>query len=67
MWSNDPASYARGSCATGRVSHARQNKGDDPDTKGYHGSLGRGLGVKTNSLTSVKTDSFFKSLTMAAR
>lgn len=46
MWSNDPESYARGSCATGRVSHAGQDKDDDTDTKGYPGSLGRGLGVR---------------------
>ena len=35
-WSNDPESYAGGSVATGRASHARQVKGDDPDKKGYH-------------------------------
>ena len=29
--SNDPESYADGSVATGRVSHARKVKGDDPD------------------------------------
>jgi hypothetical protein len=33
-------------CATGRVSHARQVKGDDPDEKGYHVSPGLGLGVR---------------------
>jgi len=32
--------------ATGRVSHARQVKGDDPDKKGYPGPPGWGLGVR---------------------
>ena len=31
--SHDPESYAGGSLATGRVAHARQIKGDDPDKK----------------------------------
>jgi hypothetical protein len=31
--------------ATGRASHARQVKGDDPDKKGYPGPTGRGFGV----------------------
>ena len=31
--SHDPESYAGGSLATGRVSYARQVKGDDPDKK----------------------------------
>jgi hypothetical protein len=31
----DPESYAGSSLATGRVSHARQVKSDDPDKKGY--------------------------------
>ena len=31
--------------ATGRASHARQVKGDDPDKKGYHGPPGWGFGV----------------------
>jgi hypothetical protein len=43
-WSNDPESYASGSVATGRVSHAGQVKGDDPDEKGYPGPPGWGLG-----------------------
>jgi len=30
---------------TGRASHARQVKGDDPDEKGYPGSPSWGLGV----------------------
>jgi hypothetical protein len=31
---------------TGRASHIRQVKGDNPDKKGYPGPLGWGLGVK---------------------
>jgi hypothetical protein len=42
-WSNDPESYAGGSVATGRVSHAGQVKGDDPDGKGYPRPPGWGL------------------------
>jgi hypothetical protein len=45
VWSNDPESYAGGNVATGRASHARQVKGDDPDKKGYPGPPGWGLGV----------------------
>jgi hypothetical protein len=32
--------------ATGRASHARQVKGDDPDKKGYTGPPGWGLDVR---------------------
>ena len=35
--------------ATGRASHARQVKGDDPDEKGYPGPPGWGLGVRLTS------------------
>jgi hypothetical protein len=31
--------------ATGRASHARQVKGDDPDKKGYPGPRGWGFGM----------------------
>jgi hypothetical protein len=31
--------------ATGRTSHARQVKGDDPDKKGYPGPPGWGFGM----------------------
>jgi hypothetical protein len=31
--------------ATGRASHARQVKGDDPDKKGYPGPPGWGFGI----------------------
>jgi hypothetical protein len=44
-WSYDPKSYAGGSIAACRVSHAGQVKGDDPDKKGYPGPPGWGLGV----------------------
>jgi len=33
-WSKDPESYAGGSIAPGRTSHAGQVKGDDPDEMG---------------------------------
>jgi hypothetical protein len=48
-WSYDPVSYASGSVATGRMSHARQVKGDDPDTMGYPAppDCGIGHGVAT--------------------
>jgi hypothetical protein len=35
--------------ATGRASHARQVKGDDPDEKGYPGPPGWGLGVRLST------------------
>jgi hypothetical protein len=41
--------------ATGRASHARQVKGDDPDKKGYPGPLGWGFGVGANNPTQQKT------------
>jgi hypothetical protein len=44
VWSHDPESYA--GSATGRVSHVRQVKGDDPDEKGYPGPPDWGLGVR---------------------
>jgi len=47
--SHDPESYAGGSLATGRVSHARQVKGDDPDKKGYPGPPGRASVTGMNS------------------
>jgi hypothetical protein len=34
VWSCDPESYAGGSVAIRKVSHAGQVKGDDPDKKG---------------------------------
>jgi hypothetical protein len=44
-WSYDPESYGGGSVAAGRISHAGQVKGDEPDKKGYPGPPGWGLGV----------------------
>jgi hypothetical protein len=44
-WSYDPESYDSSSIAIGRVSHAGQVKGDDPDKKGYLGPPGCGLGI----------------------
>ena len=38
--------------ATGRATHARQVKGDDPDEKGYTGPPGWGLGVRLTALPS---------------
>jgi hypothetical protein len=32
-WSDDPESYAGGSVAAGKTSHARQVKGDDQEKK----------------------------------
>jgi len=44
--SHDPESYMLAvAYATGRASHARQVKGDDPDKKGYPGPPGWGFGV----------------------
>ena len=45
VWSNDPESYAGGSVATGRASHATQVKSDDPHNKGQPGPPRRELGV----------------------
>jgi hypothetical protein len=44
-WLKDPESYASGSTATGRGSHARHVKGDDPDKKRYLGPPGWELGM----------------------
>jgi hypothetical protein len=48
--SNDPESSAGGSVATGRVSHAKQFKGDDPDKKGCLGPPSWGTVTGRNSL-----------------
>jgi hypothetical protein len=42
------------SYATGRASHARQVKGDDPDKKGYPGPPGWGFGVGLTTPNSKK-------------
>jgi hypothetical protein len=41
-WSYDSERYAGGSVAAGRVSHAGQVKGDDPDKKEYPDPSGWG-------------------------
>jgi hypothetical protein len=41
-------------CATGRASHARQFKGDDPDKKGYPGPPGWGVWRGANKPHTVK-------------
>jgi hypothetical protein len=46
VWSHDPKRYAGGSLPTGRASHARKVKGDDPDKKGYPSPPGWGLGMR---------------------
>jgi len=45
-WLNDPDSYAGGSVATGRASHARQVGGDGPDQKVYPGRPCWGLSLR---------------------
>jgi len=50
-WSDDPDSYAGGSSATDRVSHARQVKGDDLDRREYPGPPGWMVEHEANSLT----------------
>jgi len=46
VWPNDPESYDGSSTATGRASHARQVKGDDPDKKRHPGPPGWGLDMR---------------------
>jgi hypothetical protein len=48
--------------ATGRASHARQVKGDDPDKKGYPGPPGWGFGVELTTSHS-KKNYFYESRT----
>jgi hypothetical protein len=56
VWSYDPKSYAGSINATGKATHARQVKGDDPDIKGL------GLGHEANKLSSIKKNSLLRSL-----
>jgi hypothetical protein len=68
LQSNDPESYASGSVAIGRASHAGQVKGEDPDKKGYPDPPGCGLRHEANNLTSVKKKtSLLRSLIMDSR
>jgi hypothetical protein len=53
-WSNDPESNAGGSVASGRASHSRQVKGDDPDKKGHPGPPYWGLCVELTASTRKK-------------
>jgi len=53
--SHDPENYAGGSVCTGRASHARQVKGDDPVKKGYPGPPGWGFGMGLTTPPSKKT------------
>jgi hypothetical protein len=50
-WAYDPESYASGSVVTGRVSHAEQVEGDDPDKMGYIDPPGWELGVGFDNTT----------------
>jgi len=49
----EPESYAGSSLATGRVSHARQVKGDGPDKKRHPGPPGWRLVMGRNSSKTV--------------
>jgi hypothetical protein len=51
--------------ATGRVSHAGQVKGDDPDEKGYPGPPGWWLGVGLT--TSHHKNNLFRNTTISLR
>jgi hypothetical protein len=60
--------------ATGRASHAREVKGDDPDKKGYPGTPGWGFGVrlttphsKKHNITKVEKRRSWMDLTMMER
>jgi len=54
-WSDYPESYANGSVGSGRVSHARPFKCDDPDPQGWE--LGVGLTISPR-----KRKVFFRNL-----
>jgi hypothetical protein len=49
VWSNDPKSCAGGNLATGRVSHAREVKGNDPDEREMTFLLKISTSVKTHN------------------
>jgi len=46
--------------ATGRASHARQVKGDDPDKKGYQGPQGWDLGMRLTRAHPIKKNTVTK-------
>jgi hypothetical protein len=62
VWSCDPVSYAGGSFATRRVSHAGQVKGDGPDQGRYPGPPGWGLGERP-TIPPCKTHTSFEPFT----
>ena len=53
VWSDDPETYAGGSVASGRASHARHVQGDDADQKGYPGPPGWGLVNEAGAYTKI--------------
>ena len=67
VWSNDPESYASGSIASSRASHARQVKSDNGSQKGVLWSSRLVLGHETNNLMLVKITSLLRSLIMVIR
>jgi hypothetical protein len=46
-----PRAMLAGACATGRASHVRQVKGDDPDKKGINWPSRLGVGREANNPT----------------
>ena len=52
MWPNDPDSYAGGSVAAGRASHAGRVEGDDPEKKVILWPYRLAVGIEANILTS---------------
>jgi hypothetical protein len=48
VWSNHPESYSSSSLSADRASHAGEEKGDDPEKKGYHAPPGWGMRLTTS-------------------
>jgi hypothetical protein len=65
-WSYDPESYAGGSVAAVRISHAGQVKDDDADKKGYPGPPDWWMGVGLNAPPRKKALTVEKLLTIEA-
>jgi len=61
----NPRAMMAVACATGRASHARQVKGDDPDENGYPGPPGLGLGVGLT--TPHRKNNLFRNPTISLR